>query len=104
MLSVLIAMASDTQKLLTSHLIRLLSSREYPKTICPSEVARALAAAELKSIGASHWRDLMPQVRELLWEMCQQGDVEILQQGEVLSSDGELQDIKGPIRARRVCE
>ncbi len=80
---------------------RLLSSRDYPKTICPSEVPRALTASQLKDLGASDWRDLMPQVRELLWEMRQRGQVEILQKGSPLPSDIELKDLRGPIRARR---
>ena len=82
------------------HLDRLLYSRDYPKTICPSEVARALSARELDALGLEEWRDLMPEIRELLWDMRQDGEVEILQKGLVLENI-ELQDIRGPIRARR---
>lgn len=80
---------------------RLLSAREYPKTICPSEVARALSATDLVLLGVSEWRDLMPEVREILWTMRDRGEVEILQRGAPLPEGTELQNIKGPIRARR---
>ena len=83
------------------HLDRLLSSREYPKTICPSEIARAVSAKDLELLDVSEWRDLMPGIREELWSMRRRGEVEILQRGAVLPEDIELQDIKGPIRARK---
>lgn len=79
---------------------RLLSSREYPKTICPSEVPRALTGSQLKALGASEWRELMPQVREILWDMRQRGQVEILQKGSLVPDGIALEDLKGPIRAR----
>lgn len=88
------------QDIILPHLDRLLSSREYPKTICPSEVARATSSTELAAVGVEEWRDLMPVIREVLWGMRQRGEVEILQRGNVLH-DIELQDIKGPIRARK---
>ena len=88
------------QDIIHPHLNRLLCSREYPKTICPSEVARATSAKELEDLGFEEWRDLMPTIREVLWGMRQRGEVEILQKGNVVR-DIELQDIKGPIRARK---
>ena len=84
------------------HLERLLSSREPPKTICPSEAARAVSTAELEEAGASSWRDLMSDARACLWAMRDAGEVEILQKGAVLPSDLKLEDIRGPIRARRI--
>ena len=87
---------------LRPHLDRLLSSRDYPKTICPSEVPRALTAAELRACGASDWRSLMPAVRDILWNMREKGEVEILQKGSLVPQGIELGDVKGPIRARKV--
>lgn len=84
------------------HTDRLLSSRDYPKTICPSEVARALTVAELKACGASDWRDLMPTVRGILWDMREKRKVEILQKGSPVPQGIDLGDVKGPIRARKV--
>ena len=89
------------REILVAHLNRLLSARAYPKTICPSEVPRALTAAELKTLGVSDWRDLMPDVREMLWDLRQRGQVDILQKGSLVPDDIDLPDIKGPIRARK---
>lgn len=98
-------MAADAEQrrldVILPQLNRLLSSREFPKTICPSEIARAISATELNSLGVSEWRDLMPEVREMLWKMRERGEVEILQRGGLLPESTELQNIKGPIRARR---
>ena len=87
---------------LKPHIDRLLSSRPYPKTICPSEVPRALTAAELKACGASDWRSLMPAVRGILWSLRENGEVVILQKGSLVPPGIDLGDIKGPIRARKV--
>ena len=94
--------SSLMQDIILPHLNRLLSSREYPKTICPSEIARAVSAKDLELLGVSEWRDLMPEVREELWSMRRRGEVEILQRGVVLPEAIGLQDIKGPIRARKI--
>lgn len=89
------------RELITLHLERLLDSRASPKTICPSEVPRAFTISELEDIGVSDWRILMPQVRSVLWEMRSRGEVEILQKGVPLPSTTTLDQITGPIRARR---
>lgn len=44
----------------------------------------------------------MPTIREMAWEWRGNGEVEILQRGEVLSLDVGLEDVRGPIRLRRV--
>lgn len=95
-------MASQSDEILARRINELLCSRDYPKTICPSEVPRSLNHSELEALGASHWRELMPKVREILWAMQQQEEVEILQRGEPIAETTSLQDIKGPIRARKV--
>ena len=77
-----------------------LESRDYPKTICPSEPARGIPAEELHKLD-NGWRDAMPLVRDILFKMRDAGQVEILQKGTVLPDDIFLEDIKGPIRARR---
>lgn len=83
------------------HLQNLLSKREHPKTLCPSEAARALSYAELKDAGAGTWRDLMPAIRSLCFQMRDEGAVEILQRGEVLAESQTIEDTRGPIRIRR---
>lgn len=83
-----------------NHLDNLLQKRQHPKTLCPSEVARALSAGELKDAGVSSWRDLMPHLRELAFQLRDDGQIEILQKGNVLPSDQTLQKTTGPIRIR----
>lgn len=84
------------------HLQQLLDKREYPKTLCPSEAARALSNAELDESGASHWRDLMGPLRRYAFELRDQGRLEILQKGSVLPSSQTMEQTVGPIRLRRV--
>lgn len=43
----------------------------------------------------------MPEVRRILWAMRSRGEVEILQRGNLIAEDSQLDDITGPIRARR---
>ena len=83
------------------HLERLLSAREFPRTICPSEAARALSRDEVKQAGAESWRDLMPSIRRHAFELRDQGTIDILQKGEILPSHQTLQETVGPIRLRR---
>lgn len=86
---------------MTGHLDRLLHQRQYPKTLCPSEAARALSAAELHESGVDSWRDLMPALRQLAFEMRDQGKIEILQKGHVLPPDQTIERTTGPIRLRQ---
>lgn len=83
------------------HLNRLLDSRSFPKTICPSEAARALSAAELRMTGADGWRDLMPAIRKLAFELRDEGALDVLQKGVVLSTSQTLEQTIGPIRLRK---
>jgi hypothetical protein len=78
----------------------LLDKRDYPKTICPSEVARAFSRDELDSLEAADWRGTMDDVRQVVWELREMGEVEVMQKGEVISTE-RLEDVKGPIRVRR---
>jgi hypothetical protein len=91
------------RNILQTHLDRLLESRELPKTICPSEVARALNSQELARSGYSSWRDSMSDIRTLVSEMRSRGKVEVLQKGSVLEGDlGDgLENVTGPIRVRK---
>jgi hypothetical protein len=92
----------DAQKtLILSHASRLLDSRQHPKTICPSEIARAFSAPELQTLGASEWRDTMEAVRQVMWQKREAGEVEVMQKGEVVDVE-RLEDVRGPIRVRKV--
>ncbi|KAI4217863.1 MAG: hypothetical protein LQ349_008982, partial [Xanthoria aureola] len=97
--------SSSITQTLRKHLLEKLRSRQFPKTICPSEIPRALSKSDLTSMGLTDWRDLMPQVRTILFDMRSEGQVEILQKGKVIpSSSTTPDDVRGPIRARLVCE
>ena len=92
---------TETIDVLKEKLEDLLIFRDYPKTICPSEVPRGLTPDELNAMGALTWRDLMPFMRQIVWDLREKQDVEILQQGKVLEGYLQLSDVKGPIRVRR---
>jgi hypothetical protein len=87
-----------------AHLNRLLDSRSPPKTICPSEAARALSTTELQTTGASSWRDLMAAIRQLAFQFRDEGELEILQKGDILPESQTLEQTVGPIRLRRKAE
>ncbi len=89
------------KNLLQSRLDQLLDSRAFPKTICPSEAPRSLSAAELQELGAREWRDLMDDARTIVWRMRDLGQVEILQRGQTLDENIQIDEVKGPIRVRR---
>ena len=69
---------------IASALLRLAAIR--PQTFCPSEAARALA---------KDWRPLMPQLRDIAFALQDRGELEILQNGQRVTSG-----CKGPIRIR----
>ena len=93
---------SQLQTLLIDQMYRLLDTRTYPKTICPSEIARAMPAAQLSEVGVTNWRELMTPIRAIAWDARANGHLEIMQRGRPLSDDARLEDISGPIRLRRI--
>ncbi|WP_348751895.1 DUF3253 domain-containing protein [uncultured Aquincola sp.] len=75
-------MTADPQ--IEETIFRLLAARQPGKTICPSEVARALVADE------AGWRALMPDVRRVAQGLANAGrlrvtrggvDVDVLKEG-----------------------
>lgn len=68
-----------------AEIARQIATRGAGKTICPSEVARALA---------EDWRGLMPKVRRAADEMAARGEVVVTQRGRVVGA----WDAVGPIR------
>ena len=57
-------------------MLRLVAERGADKTICPSEVARALVDPR-----PDDWRTLMPPVRRVALRLAGQGKVAILRNG-----------------------
>ena len=87
-------------EVVTSHLNELLNKRQYPKTVCPSEAARALSTAELRESGVATWRDLMPALRQLAFQMRDEDRIQILQKSQVLPLGQTMEQTTGPIRLR----
>lgn len=69
----------------------LLDRRAAGATICPSEVARAVAS------DGQEWRDLMDPVRAAVGRLVERDEVVVTQGGEVV----DLASARGPIRVRR---
>jgi hypothetical protein len=86
-------------------LFGLLRARAAASTICPSEVARAVArgpadaGASEAGRGVSNWRALMPLVRERAAAWAGLGRLRISRAGELLDPAGSLAG--GPIRIGR---
>jgi hypothetical protein len=72
--------------------LAVLALRSVNATICPSDVARSLAAGE------SDWRALMPRVRDAARRLARAGSVRILQRGRRIDPDA---DWVGPVRIGR---
>lgn len=79
---------SDLDRRLESEILRLLDARSG--TLCPSEVARAVAVE-------GDWRDLMEPARRAARRLVDAGEVEITQMGRVVDPS----TARGPIRIRR---
>jgi len=75
---------------LEAAILRLLEERGEGKTICPSEVARA--------VDVEGWRGLMQPVREAASALAAAGEIVATQRGRVVEAMG----ARGPIRLRRV--
>ena len=73
-----------------SAVILTMTTERAPRTICPSDAARA--------VDPDNWRDLMEATRELARELARSGDVVITQKGEDLDPDAQW---RGPVRIRR---
>lgn len=67
-----------------------LERRAAGKTICPSEVARALGSTE------AEWRPLMQPVRDVATRLADAGEVEWSQRGERVDP----RTARGPVRLR----
>lgn len=73
-------------------LLDLVAQRGPDKTICPSEVARALSADD--------WRSLMSAVRAIGQQLEAEGRIVITQKGKVVDP----KHVRGPIRYRQARE
>lgn len=69
-------------------ILKLVAAREGAASICPSEVARALA---------SEWRPLLFVVRQAAVRLAASGQIEILRKGKPVPPEA----VRGVVRLRR---
>ena len=81
---------TDTDRALERAILDLLAQRAAGATICPSEAARR--------VGAADWRELMEPARAAARRLVAAGAVEIRQRGRVVDAA----TARGPIRVARV--
>jgi len=74
---------------ISSKIEELLSERGEGKSICPSEVARAL--------GGDTWREVMDAVREVAATRAESGDLKVTRKGRTVDA----RNRGGPIRLSR---
>lgn len=77
---------------IAAEILRQTGARGPTKSICPSEVARALAPA------GEEWRRLMGPVRAAAIRLAREGQVEVLRKGKPVTPEAE---IRGVIRLRQ---
>ncbi len=77
---------NPTDKKISDEILEMLLRRDAGKTICPSEVARALFP--------DGWREEMDHVRSVAKELVKSGKIVITQAGQEVDPD----DFKGAIR------
>ena len=76
---------------IAAEILRQTAERGAGKSICPSEVARALAPEE------EAWRRLLGPVRAAAIRLAREGRIEVLRKGKPADPQGE---IRGVIRLR----
>lgn len=81
-----------TDERIAEALLALLDARSANATICPSEVARAIAPDD-----EAAWRALMPDVRRVAATLADRGEVRVTQKGEPVDAS----TARGPIRLGR---
>jgi hypothetical protein len=64
-----------------TEILRLTQARGPEKSICPSEVAHALA----DTAGSDQWRPLLTPVRQAAIRLAQAGRIEILRKGRPIN-------------------
>jgi hypothetical protein len=78
---------------LEATILRLCAERGPGKSICPSEVARAIAGPD-----ETRWRLLMRPVREAAFRLAREGRIQVLRKGRPIAPE----QARGLIRLKSV--
>ncbi len=78
-------------KKISEAILALVEERGVLKSICPSDVARALFA--------DNWRDEMDAVREVAQDLSDRGLIKVTQKGREIKN---VREAHGPIRLSKV--
>ena len=73
---------------ITDALLRIAAERGPEKSLCPTDVARA--------VSAENWRPVLSAVRKVAADLARQGKIEILRKGKPINPD----DMRGVVRLR----
>ena len=73
---------------ITDAVLRIAAERGPEKSLCPTDVARAVSAED--------WRPLLGAVRKVAADLARQGKIEILRKGKPINPD----EMRGVIRLR----
>jgi hypothetical protein len=94
----------NIQEILTTHLNRLLDSRDHPKLSAPPKLYEHWVPASSLPVIYHHGEMQYLRSREYWLGNGDRGGVEVLQKGNVLEGDlGEgLEHVVGPLRASKV--
>ncbi len=98
-----------TDAQIAEEIVRLVEARGCEKSICPSEVARALLSEGAASppAGAPNgetevkWQSLMGSVRQVAIGLAREGRIDILRKGHPIEPPSDPAALKGVIRLRR---
>ena len=91
---------TPNNNMLQSKILEMVNKREFPKTCCPSEVARSLTPQELEKLHCTDWRAAMELVRQEAYRLYSENVIHVTQKGEEVGVD-KVGQIKGPIRLRK---
>ena len=90
--------AQGSDEDIRSTILELIGHLKAGSTICPSQVPRKLHDTSPSKY--PDWREMMPHVRQVVWDLVKDGQAEVTQRGDVRSWDMR-NDLKGPLRVRR---
>jgi hypothetical protein len=83
-----VSASAVTRERIVQAILERTAARGDGRTLCPSEVARALA---------DDWRPLMPAVREVATDLADAGEVVVTQKGRPVDA----RTARGPVRLGR---